>query len=435
MTSSRGVKVKRFLLRYYPPGILVESAARNGTLTHSAIDLPTLTQHTDIDALIQQVADANRVIRDAHHQQIRTLIQRLQTLQPHNDTSPCPQHVNTIRAHSLPLTNIAFNKSGSKFVTASYDRTAKIFDTATATMTHALTGHRNVVYAVAFNHPFGTIIGTAAFDKTVRLWSAETGAELRTYDRHSREVVCLSFSADSQRLVSGGMDNAVMLHDCISGATVDELCVHSAEVIAVGFANESSAIFMSASFDQTVVIWDARVGGAARAVRTLRGHDGDITAASFDYWSKSLVSASADATVKLWDVATGLCIHTIRAHSQAVVDAQFSLSGDAIVTASEDHTSAVIATDTGLIRHKLCGHKADVTRASFNARGSRIITASNDGTARVWNAIDGVSLGSLEGHSDEVFAAAFNYDGDTAITASKDNTARVWRIDDLHAAM
>lgn len=35
----------------------------------------------------------------------------------------------TLRAHVMPLTNCAFNKSGDKFITGSYDRTCKIWDT------------------------------------------------------------------------------------------------------------------------------------------------------------------------------------------------------------------------------------------------------------------------------------------------------------------
>ena len=35
-----------------------------------------------------------------------------------------------LRAHILPLTNCAFNKSGDRFITGSYDRTCKVWDTA-----------------------------------------------------------------------------------------------------------------------------------------------------------------------------------------------------------------------------------------------------------------------------------------------------------------
>ena len=68
-----------------------------------------------------------------------------------------------LKAHVLPLTNCAFNKSGDKyasfrilrFITGSYDRTCKVWDTLTGTELHTLSGHKNVVYTLAFNVPYG----------------------------------------------------------------------------------------------------------------------------------------------------------------------------------------------------------------------------------------------------------------------------------------
>ena len=113
--------------------------------------------------------------------------------------APPPADAQVLRAHILPLTNCAFNKSGDKFITGSYDRTCKvrrafaladrlavslpprslrretaiacvktasacasqpnraeqIWDTMSGEEIHTLEGHKNVVYAIAFNNPFG----------------------------------------------------------------------------------------------------------------------------------------------------------------------------------------------------------------------------------------------------------------------------------------
>lgn len=42
-----------------------------------------------------------------------------------------------------------------RFITGSYDRTCKIWDTETSDLLHTLEGHKNAVYALAFNVPFG----------------------------------------------------------------------------------------------------------------------------------------------------------------------------------------------------------------------------------------------------------------------------------------
>ncbi len=71
-----------------------------------------------------------------------------------------------LRAHILPLTNCAFNKSGDKFITGSYDRTCKVWNTLQGDEILTLEGHRNVVYAIAFNNPYGDKIITGSFGKS-----------------------------------------------------------------------------------------------------------------------------------------------------------------------------------------------------------------------------------------------------------------------------
>ena len=43
------------------------------------------------------------------------------------------------------------------FITGSYDRTCKVWDTASGEELHVLEGHKNVVYAIAFNNPYGYV--------------------------------------------------------------------------------------------------------------------------------------------------------------------------------------------------------------------------------------------------------------------------------------
>ena len=72
--------------------------------------------------------------------------------------------VKKLKGHVLPLTNCCFNKNGDKFITGSYDRTCKLWDTTTGNLIHSLEGHKNAVYCMGFNVPFGNRICTGSFD-------------------------------------------------------------------------------------------------------------------------------------------------------------------------------------------------------------------------------------------------------------------------------
>ena len=134
-----------------------------------------------------------------------------------------------LRAHILPLTNCAFNKSGDRFITGSYDRTCKIWNTNTGEELLTLEGHKNVVYAIAFNNPFGDKVITGSFDKTCKVWNANTGELYHTLRGHATEIVCLSFNPQGNVIATGSMDNTAKLWDvetgtgaCLKGA--DSVC-------------------------------------------------------------------------------------------------------------------------------------------------------------------------------------------------------------------
>jgi WD40 repeat protein len=62
-----------------------------------------------------------------------------------------------------------FSPDGSRIVTASYDKTARIWDAASAKEIAVLRGHDNLVLSAVFN-PDGSRIVTASYDKTARIW-------------------------------------------------------------------------------------------------------------------------------------------------------------------------------------------------------------------------------------------------------------------------
>jgi len=57
----------------------------------------------------------------------------------------------------------------------------QVWDTVTGEEQLMLEGHRNVVYAIAFNNPYGDRIVTGSFDKTCKLWDSASGELLHTY--------------------------------------------------------------------------------------------------------------------------------------------------------------------------------------------------------------------------------------------------------------
>jgi WD40 repeat protein len=91
-------------------------------------------------------------------------------------------------------------------------------------------------------------------DKTLKLWDAGNGKELRSLTGHSG-----GFSPDGRQLVSGSTDQTLKLWDAASGKELRSLTGHSGEVLACGFSPDGRQL-VSGSFDQTLKLWDARSG-------------------------------------------------------------------------------------------------------------------------------------------------------------------------------
>jgi WD40 repeat protein len=64
---------------------------------------------------------------------------------------------------------------------------------------------------------------SASEDRTLRLWDLETGAELRRFEGHERVVTCVTVLADGWRALSGSKDKTLRLWDLETGAELARL--------------------------------------------------------------------------------------------------------------------------------------------------------------------------------------------------------------------
>lgn len=283
--------------------------------------------------------------------------------------------------------------------------------------------HNNDVTSVAVS-PDGALLCTTSKDRAIKLWNANTGAQIWEQSA-SAPVRGLAFSSDGRQIANGSSDHTAQVRDTADGHIISQLVGHTETVTAVKFA-PTQQIVATGSYDRTVRLWNPVTG---EPIVTLGSFDQGVLSVDFSPNGSVLAASSYQTLVRFWDVQTKRELEPLpQTHVDAVYAVAFSPDGKKLVTASSDGTAAIWEFPSRLLVRTLRGHKGGLYSAAFNRTGTQIITSSADRTARVWDVQTGRELAILTGHHRDIFSAAFSPDGNRAVVGGQADNARVWTL-------
>ena len=200
-------------------------------------------------------------------------------------------------AHQAVVVSAAFSPDGTRVVTASWDKTARVWDAATGKLITAFEHHDSVVSA-AFS-PDGTRVVTASEDKTARVWDPATGKPLTGALEHQGWVATAAFSPDGTRVVTSSWDNTARVWEAATGKPLTGALEHQGRVVSAAFSPDGTRV-VTASWDNTARVWDAETG---KPLTGALEHQAVVLSAAFSPDGTRVVTASADKTARVWDVS------------------------------------------------------------------------------------------------------------------------------------
>ncbi|XP_066137499.1 lissencephaly-1 homolog [Euwallacea fornicatus] len=206
------------------------------------------------------------------------------------------------------------------------------------------------------------------------------------------------------------------------------------------------SLMVSASEDATMKVWDFETG---EYERTLKGHTDPVQDIAFDASGKLLVSCSSDMSIKLWDFQqTFECIRTMLGHDHNVSSVAFMPAGDFVVSCSRDKTIKMWEVSTGYCVRTYTGHREWVRMVRPSPDGTLLATCSNDQSVRIWSVASKECRNELRAHDHVVECIAWAPDlaanaineaagadnkkgahmGPFLASGSRDKTIRIWDV-------
>jgi WD40 repeat protein len=245
--------------------------------------------------------------------------------------------------------------------------------------------------------PDGTSVAVGFASGALRLYALPEMRVVGEQEKaHSDEVERLSFNADGTLLASASFDKTAKLWAVAPDKTLTARQTFSGHTAAVhGLAFSPDGTLLATASD------DGRVGlftiGTVEK-RFIDAHEGDVASVAFDPSGTRLLSAGYDdKTVRLWDLTTHLPTQ-IQAFPKAqgnLLWATLSPDGQAMASVGRDPVVQVYSTHDAQLRHRLVGHEQTVFRAIFSPDGHQLATVSADATLRLWDLDTGGELFSL----------------------------------------
>ncbi|HJZ68759.1 MAG TPA: caspase family protein [Blastocatellia bacterium] len=325
--------------------------------------------------------------------------------------------VRTLHGHSGIITSLVFGPDGKLLFSGSHDKRIKVWDFQTGNTVNTLEGATSPITSVAVS-PDGVTVAAGSW-KTMDLWSSITGKWLRTLEGRLSNVRAVTFRPDGRTLALA-TGNSVKLWD--GNGLTRSLEGHSSQVNAVAFS-ANGKILASASADKTIKLWDV---ASSKPLGDLVGHISNVTALAFSPDSKFIASGSIDRTVRLWDARSGKLLRTFEGHVTLVSAVAFAPDGKTIASGSYDNSIKLWDADSGRLISTLTGHASEVTGVAFSSDGSMLASCSRDKTNKLWDTKTRQLIRSLEGHESDVFAVAFSPDGNVLASGGFDKTVRLW---------
>lgn len=299
------------------------------------------------------------------------------------------QLLGVLPGHTADVQDMLLLKDGHTMVTASSDQTVRFWDLDEMRPLRSLKDHTNAVKALAMTTD-QTILISAGDDRTIRFWDMASGQPLATLlDAHPLPINALEVSNNGRLLISADSGGGIYLWNLtdpsgrvnpqsLVDAGPERILQADGTVNDLRFTRDDSYLV---SGGKSLQVWTM---SDLRQPKTLEGHEPltFINRLAISADNRTLVSASSDQTVRLWNMADQTPKAILRGHQSYVNDVRI----DGSRLWSSDAAQTIRVWDLQQNRHveTITGFNTDIWRFAVQPNGHIVTIGGTEHVLALW---------------------------------------------------
>lgn len=363
--------------------------------------------------------------------------------------------------HGGKVTALAISADGKTLLSASEDKTAKVWNLQERKEVRSL-AHGGAVTALALSSDASKLV-TGSADKTCRVWNLADGKQLLSLPA-TQPVIDVAYS-DAGRILFASADNIARVHNA-QGVEIQSYTVTG--LTGVAFGNNGKSVILGSKSKELRISdvaegWIQNQAGPIQAIAGIpngsrvlvAGGDNSVTirdasngnvvkqvqiptptalAAAKD--NARVIVGSADKMLRLIDINNGNVLQQYPATSGAIAGVAISVDGKTVASTAEDGTISLWSVTDGKTPGALIQtfHRpGPATAVAFLPDNKTIAAASADKVVRYFE-LPPPAMVNLAGHKAQVYTVTFSPDGKMAASGSADKTIILWDLQTAKAA-